>query len=85
MKKVVYLSLFLYTFNLAAQENDTINKSDFKLDDKGLNFSFNQGDYQFSINGFIQPTVSLEKTSGQESINRFNARRAFYDRRIRCK
>lgn len=78
MKKVVYLSLFLYTFNLAAQENDTINKSDFKLDDKGLNFSFNQGNYQFSINGFIQPTVSLEKTSGQESINRFNARRAFF-------
>lgn len=78
MKTLVYISLFLCAFNLFAQENETTNKSDFKLDDNGLNFSFNEGAYQFNINGFMQPTVSLERTSGQESANRFNSRRSFF-------
>lgn len=78
MKTIVYISLFLYALNFSAQNNETTNTSDFKLDDNGLNFSFNEAAYQFNINGFMQPTVSLEKTSGQESANRFNSRRSFF-------
>lgn len=78
MKKIVYLALFFYAFNANAQENKDPNTSEFKLDDNGLNLSFDEGTYQFNINGFIQPSVSFEKTEGEESINKFNARRTFF-------
>jgi hypothetical protein len=78
MKKIVYLSLFFYVFISNAQEKNTPNTSDFNLDDKGLNFSLNEGAYEFNINGFIQPSVYFEKTKGQESLNRFSAKRSFF-------
>ncbi|VXB05799.1 conserved exported hypothetical protein [Flavobacterium sp. 9AF] len=75
MKKIAYIALLIYASNLNAQENNT---SDFQLDDKGLNFTFNEGAYEFNINGFIQPSVSIEKTKNQDSNNTFNARRTFF-------
>ena len=79
MKKILYLSLFIYAFNANAQENNTPpNTSDFKLDDKGLNFLFNEGAYEFNINGFMQPAISFEKTKGEEASNKFNVRRTFF-------
>ncbi|WP_130736015.1 hypothetical protein [Flavobacterium sp. J27] len=78
MRKFVYLSLLIYAYNVSAQETDATNTSAFQLDDKGLNFSFNEGDYEFNINGFIQPSMSFEKTKGQESISKFNAKRTFF-------
>jgi hypothetical protein len=77
MKKIAFLAIFFYVFNANAQESSTPNTSDFKLDDNGLNFSFEENAYQFNINGFIQPSVSFEKTGGEESVNKFNARRSF--------
>jgi hypothetical protein len=78
MKKILYLSLLVYAFNANAQENNTPNTSDFKLDDKGLNFSFNEGAYEFNINGFMQPSILFEKIKGEEASNKFNARRTFF-------
>lgn len=77
MKKIACLAIFFYVFNAQSQESTTPNTSGFKLDDNGLNFSFEEKAYQFNINGFIQPSVSFDKTEGEESINRFNARRTF--------
>lgn len=78
MKKIVSLALFFYALNANAQESNEPKTSNFNLDDSGLNFSFDKGAYQFNINGFIQPTISVEKTDGLESINTFNARRTFF-------
>ncbi|EAZ95237.1 hypothetical protein FBBAL38_09619 [Flavobacteria bacterium BAL38] len=78
MKKIVYLSLFVCTLNLSAQTNNSPNSSSFKFDDKGFNFSFDNGAYEFGINGFIQPNISVEKTKGIESINKFNVQRSFF-------
>jgi hypothetical protein len=65
-------------FSLYAQERTSPNTTDFKLDDTGLNFTFNDGAYQFNINGFIQPSMSFENTKGQETVNQFNAKRTFF-------
>jgi hypothetical protein len=78
MKKILYLSLLVYAFNANAQEINSPNTSDFKLDDKGLNFSFNEGAYEFNINGFMQPSILFEKIKGEEASNKFNARRTFF-------
>jgi hypothetical protein len=75
MKKIFFLTFVIYALQINAQES---NSSDFKLDDNGLQFSFNQGAYQFNINGFIQPRIISEKTSGEESLNRFNAKRTYF-------
>ncbi|WP_338408992.1 hypothetical protein [uncultured Flavobacterium sp.] len=78
MKKLLSLAMFLYLYNGIAQEQKSINTADFKLDDKGLNFVFNEGAYEFNINGFMQPSVSFEKTEGQDDVHNFNAKRAYF-------
>jgi hypothetical protein len=78
MKKICMLTLCFFALNLNAQEATKPNTSDFKLDDQGLSFSFNQGAYQFNINGFVQPSIVNEKIEGEDAINRFNAKRTFF-------
>ena len=78
MKKIFLLTLYCLAFHLHAQEDSKPNTADFKLDDQGLSFSFNEGAYQFNINGFVQPSIVNEKIDGQEAENRFNAKRAFF-------
>jgi hypothetical protein len=52
------------------------NKADYKLG-SGLNFSFNEGAYQFGISGFIQPGFLSERTSGFDDVNQFRSKRTF--------
>lgn len=78
MKKIVYLSLFVSSCYLSAQTNTNTNASNFKLDDKGFNFVFDEGAYEFGINGFIQPNIGISKTEGQDAENSLNAKRAFF-------
>jgi hypothetical protein len=52
------------------------NKVDFNLGG-GLNFSLNDGNYQFNLGGFIQPSYSTTKTDGLDRENTYNSRRSY--------
>jgi hypothetical protein len=73
MKKISFLiTIFITTF-ITAQESSQ-NKSDFDFGN-GVSLSFEDGDYNFSINGYIKPTyVYNEMTSIVDggTINEFN-------------
>ncbi|WP_299520963.1 hypothetical protein [Winogradskyella sp.] len=43
----------------------------------GLNFSFNEGAYQFGVTGFIQPGFLNESTEGFDDVNQFRSKRTF--------
>ena len=73
MKKISFLiTIFITTF-ITAQESSQ-NKSDFDFGN-GVSLSFEDGDYNFSINGYIKPTyVYNEMISIVDggTINEFN-------------
>lgn len=77
MKNTLVFFLFFCITLVDAQQMEPSNKADFKLGD-GLNFSFNNGDYQFSIGGFMQPSVNYQKEDGQDAEYRFNSKRTFF-------
>ncbi|UOB16474.1 hypothetical protein [Abyssalbus ytuae] len=77
MKKLLCLIIFFSISILHAQENNKKNNADFKLGE-GLNFSFNEGAYQFNIGGFIQPSVNYEKLEGSDEEYEFNAKRTYF-------
>ena len=77
MKKVASLIVFFcISILINAQESEEKNEANFNLG-SGLNFSFNEGNYQFNLGGFVTPTYSYSKVSGSDSENTFNARNAF--------
>jgi len=43
----------------------------------GLRFNVNDGEYKFSINGFVQGVYKNEKTDGTPAVNYMNARNAY--------
>lgn len=77
MKHLICISLLFCATLLNAQEEEPKNSADFELG-KGITFNLNNGDYQFFISGFIQPSVSFEKAKGSDSDYQFNAKRAFF-------
>lgn len=77
IKKIVGASFFFCLTMLYAQEEVVKNKADFKLGE-GLNFSFNEGNYQFKIGGFIQPNVTYEKVKDLDADYEFNSKRTFF-------
>jgi hypothetical protein len=54
MKKISFLITIFITIFITAQESSQ-NKSDFDFGN-GVSLSFEDGDYNFSINGYIKPT-----------------------------
>ncbi len=48
----------------------------FQLGD-GLRFNVNDGEYKFSINGFVQGVYKNEKTDGTPAVNYMNTRNAY--------
>lgn len=73
MKKYVYtlliIGLFHSSYAQKKQSNQYVNPAI---------FNFNDGNYQFSVEGFFQPVWTLEKTGDLELKQRFNARRSFF-------
>jgi hypothetical protein len=77
MKKVVlFIMFFCITLQNNAQESEDKNAASFNLG-SGLNFSFNEGNYQFNFGGFIRPAFSNNKMEGLDAENTFNAKNAF--------
>lgn len=61
----------------AGSETETQrNQANYSLGN-GLNFSFNEGDYQFNVTGFLQPGFLNERVNGLEDVNQFNSKRTF--------
>ena len=71
MKKLTFtIAFIILTSNIFSQEVDK-NKADYSLGN-GINFSFNEGIYEFNIFGFIKPTYiysdeNIFNTDGQYS------------------
>ena len=71
MKKLTFtIAFIILTSNIFSQEVDK-NKADYSLGN-GINFSFNEGKYEFNIFGFIKPTYiysdeNIFNTDGQYS------------------
>jgi hypothetical protein len=62
------------------QDNNTINTNSASFEfGSGLNFSFEDNQYQFKIGGFIQPSFAYSKLSGMDAENEFNARRTYFN------
>ncbi|MAN28262.1 MULTISPECIES: porin family protein [Mesonia] len=81
MKTTITYLLFFFTIGIMAQENDSIinsNTADFELG-KGLQFNFENNNYQFKIGGFIQPSYSYQKTEGIDGDSQFNAKRTYFN------
>lgn len=77
MKKIALILAFLSTASIAiSQEKSDKNIASFELG-SGLNFSFNEGNYQFNLGGFIQPAYNYSKVDGYDSENEFNSKSAF--------
>ncbi len=74
--KILLSALFFgMTFLNHAQEAPK-NKASYDFGN-GINFSFNEGAYQFGITGFIQPSYFNESVSGQDDRNAFNSKRTY--------
>ncbi len=77
MKKIALLIVFLsIAFIAPAQEKADKNTASFELG-SGLNFSFNEGDYQFNLSGFIQPAYNYSRAAETDSENEFNSKSSF--------
>jgi len=74
-KKFLSLLLLLSISHLLKAQVQE-NKVDFQIGN-GLNFSFNNNEYQFNLGGFIQPSFSTIKTDGFERENQLNSRRSY--------
>ena len=57
-------------------DDENTNTASYKLGN-GLQFSFNEGNYNFKLSGFIQPSYFLETQDGLNDINQFNSKRSF--------
>lgn len=76
LKTICTLFLFCTFITTKAQEDGKKNNANFTLG-SGLNFSFNEGNYNFNLSGFVQPAFISEKTSGSDAANEFNSKRSF--------
>jgi len=78
MKKLLIYFCVLAVFPVSIMRVSAQNKASFELG-SGLNFSLNDGDYQFKIGGMIQPSVRLEAIDGAKPDYYFNVKRSFFN------
>lgn len=73
MKKSLYILLMAGVLNpVFAQKANPLQSSN------PVMFTFQDGNYQFQVGGFFQPSWTLDKSENQDAVNRFNARRSFF-------
>lgn len=76
LNTIVTAIIILIGFTGFAQVEIKTESKEFQLGD-GLRFNVNDGDYKFSINGFIQSAIKYEKTDGAVASTYMNARNAY--------
>jgi hypothetical protein len=79
MKKLFYIILFSITMIGNAQESNNLNNNEVNFElGEGLNFNFEDNQYQFKISGFIQPSYTYLKTEELDAEHEFNSRRSYF-------
>lgn len=76
MKKVLFLSLIVFSLQGFAQLKPTKNYSSFELGN-GLNFGFNDSTYLFKISGMVQPYMAFDKLANQDAQYYLNSKRSY--------
>ena len=78
MKKISLIVLCFFALPIIAQENNTINTNNASFEmGNGLNFNFEDNNYQFAVSGFVQPSFVYSEVDGMDSENEFNAKRTY--------
>ena len=80
MKTIILSLTILIGLNLKGQETKVSEplEADFKIGN-GLNFNFNEGNYQFKIGGMIQPYVGIRKDSTSDAKYFLNSKRSYFN------
>ena len=66
MKKLIFCISIIAFMQIISLDLRAQNKVSYELGN-GINFGLNDGAYQFKISGMIQPAVSFQKLSSQQS------------------
>lgn len=77
IKKIILGSLMLSAMGLFAQTKPQ-HETNFELGN-GLNFSLNEGNYQFKLGGMIQPNLAFEQLEDQDADYFMNSRRTYFN------
>jgi hypothetical protein len=77
IKKIILGSIMLSTMGLFAQ-TEPQHETNFELG-SGLNFSLNEGNYQFKLGGMIQPNLAFEQLEDQDADYFMNSRRTYFN------
>lgn len=78
IKNIVLSVVLCSNINLSAQETKPVVDHSFGLG-QGLQFKFNNGDYQFKIGGMIQPQIGFRKDSTADADYFLNSKRTYFN------
>ncbi|MDB4061575.1 hypothetical protein N8371_07180 [Vicingaceae bacterium] len=80
LKKIICCTFILATISLNAQDDsaDVNVEGNFELG-SGLQFSFNEGAYQFKLGGMIQPYIAFDQVGDADADYFMNARRSYFN------
>jgi hypothetical protein len=76
LKAISFLMIILFGYTGVAQVEIKTESKEFQFGD-GLRFNVNDGEYKFSISGFIQGIYEYEKTDGLKPQNYLNTRNTY--------
>ncbi len=78
MKKIILYIPLILVLKLSAQDNiSTANDVKFEQG-TGLNFGFDNNNYQFNIGGFVQPSYTYSKFEDEDGENTMKVNRAYF-------
>ncbi len=79
MKKLIFCISIIAFMQIISLDLRAQNKVSYELGN-GINFGLNDGAYQFKISGMIQPAVSFQKLSSQQSPDLYyNVNRTYFN------
>ena len=79
MKKLIFCISFIALTQTISLDLQAQNKISYELGN-GINFGLNDGAYQFKISGMIQPEVSFQKLSNQQTPDfYYNVNRTYFN------
>jgi hypothetical protein len=80
LRLFAFSSILFFAFQVSAQNLDDFKESNpgFALG-QGLNFNFNEGDYQFKIGGMVQPYIGVQKDSTSDPQYFLNSKRTYFN------
>jgi hypothetical protein len=78
MKKLIFCISIITLFLSAGIQLSAQNNAGFELG-TGLNFSLNDGAYQFKLGGMVQPSIGLVQVNNQKIDELLNVKRTYFN------